>query len=608
MMEKGSDAAMIRNLTSTGTDEIVGVANVEVKQRGWTVEKLLELIARHANPTFNALIDTGALITGLTNEEVARALLATGLDGIDVCVFFDDDGRQLFVDRNGGSAAPLSRCGVSKEKRFAFYDQVHTTGTDLKHKLDAVAAVTLGKDMTLRDYTQGCYRMRGIGKGQRIFVIMIQEIQQLVLSVVDPVEASRVEGGGAPRALLPPDATGYAAEQQKTLIDVIAWLVVNSLRSEDLQHLQLIRQNLMDVWRSESYNQLLMSRRPPLVLGDEIVDDENAAGAAKGGEVHHADSKDAVDALLKGSAGKLVVLDQYATWCGPCTAIAPAFAAMAAEFKNVVFAKVDGDQYQLDGVTGFPTFQFWLDGKMVDSFSGADEAKLRSSVETYKTDAAAGASSASASGATGDDDDGELQVAHPTAPLLQNRFLNALSGLALESAMGNAPELISKIMADAQKSTISWEHLTDSGWHAYPDEVTVKLETEYRLNHATVRISVLSEGWTVQFTKDGGGIERPVGGGSTERAVRRVQHDSEAEVKEKRVFEATKVVSWNAGRYPPYDDALQKIIEAAFQAHQPEVHVSIQGRGGYRILFSYDGGQHTQSTFLFSKQVYSFMF
>ena len=85
---------MIRNLTSTGTDEIVGVANVEVKQRGWTVEKLLELIARHANPTFNALIDTGALITGLTNEEVARALLATGLDGIDVCVFFDDDGRQ----------------------------------------------------------------------------------------------------------------------------------------------------------------------------------------------------------------------------------------------------------------------------------------------------------------------------------------------------------------------------------------------------------------------------------------------------------------------------------------------------------------------------------
>ena len=128
MMEKGSDAAMIRNLTSTGTDAIVGVTNIEVKQRGWTVDALLELIATHTTPSFNALIDTGALITGLTNEEVARALLRAGLAGVDVCVFFDDDGRQLFVDRNGGSPAPLSRCGVSKERRFAFYDQVHTTG------------------------------------------------------------------------------------------------------------------------------------------------------------------------------------------------------------------------------------------------------------------------------------------------------------------------------------------------------------------------------------------------------------------------------------------------------------------------------------------------
>ena len=62
MMEKGSDAAMVRNLTSTGTDEIVGVTNVEVKQRGWTVDALLELIATHEAPSFNALIDTGVSV------------------------------------------------------------------------------------------------------------------------------------------------------------------------------------------------------------------------------------------------------------------------------------------------------------------------------------------------------------------------------------------------------------------------------------------------------------------------------------------------------------------------------------------------------------------
>ena len=450
---------------------------------------------------------------------MARALLRAGLEGVDVCVFFDDDGRQLFVDRNGGSPAPLSRCGVSKERRFAFYDQVHTTGTDLKHKLDAVAAVTLGKDMTLRDYTQGCYRMRGIGKGQRIFVILIQEIQQLVLGVVDPVEARRIEEGGVATLLLAPGAGGYAAQQRKTLIDIIAWLVVNSLRSEDLQHLQLIRQNLNDVWRSEAYNQVLMSSRPPLVSGDEITEDgeEGGAGAARGGEVHHADSKDLVDALLKGNPGALVVLDQHATWCGPCQAIAPAFAAMAAEFTDVVFAKVDGDQYQLPGVSGFPTFQvsvllftvtfdanhahiltrspnifdlrrlqFFIDGQLVDSFSGADETKLRATIEAHQTHGA-GAPAGGCDG-DGDGDETEATLVHATVPLLQNRFLTALSGLALEAAMGNAPELISQIMADAQQATITWERLTERGWRAYPDEVTIKLETEYRLNHATVSV------------------------------------------------------------------------------------------------------------------------
>ena len=29
--------------------------------------------------------------------------------------------------------------------RFAFYDQIHTTGTDLKLSLDAIGAITLGK-------------------------------------------------------------------------------------------------------------------------------------------------------------------------------------------------------------------------------------------------------------------------------------------------------------------------------------------------------------------------------------------------------------------------------------------------------------------------------
>ena len=52
------------------------------------------------------------------------------------------------------------------EKRFAFYDQIHTTGMDIRHGLSARAALTLGKDMVFRDLAQGAFRMRGIGEGQ----------------------------------------------------------------------------------------------------------------------------------------------------------------------------------------------------------------------------------------------------------------------------------------------------------------------------------------------------------------------------------------------------------------------------------------------------------
>ena len=49
---------------------------------------------------------------------------------------------------------PLDQAGVDKARRFSFYDQVHTTGMDIKQGLDAKAALTLGKDMTFRDYAQ----------------------------------------------------------------------------------------------------------------------------------------------------------------------------------------------------------------------------------------------------------------------------------------------------------------------------------------------------------------------------------------------------------------------------------------------------------------------
>lgn len=105
------------------------VVSVQIARSGWTVKSLLRHVA-HAEPRLNALIDTGALITGMSNKSVARYLLANGLgrwcEGV---VFLDENDEKMIFVKATGRVLKLSQCGISVDKRFAFYDQIHTTGT-----------------------------------------------------------------------------------------------------------------------------------------------------------------------------------------------------------------------------------------------------------------------------------------------------------------------------------------------------------------------------------------------------------------------------------------------------------------------------------------------
>ena len=80
------------------------------------------------------------------------------------------------------------------------------------------------------------------------------------------------------------------------------------------------------------------------------------------------------------TAGKLVVVDFTATWCGPCQYIKPKFQALSEKETDVVFVAVDVDENEETsakcGISCMPTFQYFKDGQKVDELQGANEDKL----------------------------------------------------------------------------------------------------------------------------------------------------------------------------------------------------------------------------------------
>ncbi|XP_073829615.1 thioredoxin-2-like [Musca autumnalis] len=108
--------------------------------------------------------------------------------------------------------------------------------------------------------------------------------------------------------------------------------------------------------------------------------------------IYNIQSKEDLEKYLNSASEKLVVLDFYATWCGPCKLITPQLEELSTLYsEDVVVLKINVDECEeiaMDyNVTGMPTFVFVKNHKIIDQIVGGNSEKLTKNIEKYVHDA-----------------------------------------------------------------------------------------------------------------------------------------------------------------------------------------------------------------------------
>lgn len=167
MAEQGTDAKTLNLLWNMGKD------NVHIIPKA-SVDKMLDVI-KSKGISFDLISDAGGYFKEGDNLFIARRLaLKLGKP----VVFYNSKGEQTVT--NGNEEHSLATSVLSEEERLTFLDQSHTTGADVKQRLEAVGLVTIGRNMLLRDLLQSVWRLRGLERGQKIQFIMDEEVESII--------------------------------------------------------------------------------------------------------------------------------------------------------------------------------------------------------------------------------------------------------------------------------------------------------------------------------------------------------------------------------------------------------------------------------------------
>ncbi|KAK8806491.1 hypothetical protein WA538_003589 [Blastocystis sp. DL] len=182
---------------------------------------------------------------------------------------------------------------------------------------------------------------------------------------------------------------------------------------------------------------------------------------------------------LSPSEKRLVVVDFFATWCGPCRMMHPIFDSLSVKYPNTVFIRVDSDQNrELAGtysVSALPTFIFFFHGDEVHRITGADPSGLESAIQQYAASAATFKGTGTALGGNvqrSAQDIREMRLRNYKDVKIQGTGLAQKVSKTLDAMRADSDEEV--VPSDAPEDSVARDNLLTMGFSAANVERTLR--------------------------------------------------------------------------------------------------------------------------------------
>ena len=153
---------------------------------GNEMESLIKQLYNRSGLLNGSIIDAAGLLRDVPDRaDVAEAMLrmecwkGTAIKGV---AFYDKRDRLMVMTFVNGKrqVVELSKTPLAKEEIIAFWDQQHTTGSDIKLGAHMTAAVSVGRHTLLRDLMQAVWRLRGLDQAQRVNFVVAAEDAEII--------------------------------------------------------------------------------------------------------------------------------------------------------------------------------------------------------------------------------------------------------------------------------------------------------------------------------------------------------------------------------------------------------------------------------------------